>query len=76
MTSLSLPLIPSSIFLRRKLCIKNVSCLKVSGIPKFQTTLCVNNKISFKIRGNPDAIVKRSNYSIIQENSTITKTII
>ena len=42
---LLLALIPYSTFLRRKLCIKNISCFKVSGIPEFHTTLCVENKI-------------------------------
>ena len=39
-TSLSLAFIPYSTFLRRKLFIKNVSCLKASGNSKFQTVMC------------------------------------
>ena len=41
--SLSIALVPYSTFLRRKLCIKNVSCWKASGNSKFQTALCVDN---------------------------------
>ena len=45
-------------------------------VPKYQgfQNFRADNKINFKIQGNPQPIVKYSNYPIMQLNS-ITKTI-